>query len=64
MKSFILFLITLTAFNSFSQELTQTVRGTVKDKETLEPIIGAKMCISTIFQNHFTLKLWLLCRLN
>ncbi len=42
MKLFIVIIMTFVAFNAVSQSLTQTVRGTIKDKETLESIIGAK----------------------
>ena len=42
MKSIFIIIISLISFNVTSQSLTQTVRGTIKDQETLEPIIGAK----------------------
>ena len=42
----LLFVITLfIAGHSFSQNLTQTVRGSLKDKQTFEPLIGAKIII-------------------
>ncbi len=45
MKAFFL-LITLLNFTiGFSQNLTQTVRGTIRDKETYEPLIGVKVMI-------------------
>jgi len=42
MKYFFVIILTFIGFNVVSQSLRQTVRGTIKDKETLEPIIGAK----------------------
>lgn len=42
MKSLFITLIVFIGFNTYTQTLTQTVRGTITDQETLEPIIGAK----------------------
>lgn len=42
MKFFFSIIFTIITLGGISQTLTQTVRGTIKDKETLEPIIGAK----------------------
>lgn len=43
MRNLLLTFFAIISISSYSQDLTQTVRGTVKDKETLEPIIGAKI---------------------
>ena len=45
MKKLVLLLIILNVSFAFSQKLTQTVRGTVRDKETYEPLIGVKVVI-------------------
>jgi len=42
MKFFLGIILSFIGFNAISQALTQTVRGTIKDQETLESIIGAK----------------------
>lgn len=39
----LMFLLISKSFNLEAQDLSQTIRGTVKDKETLQPIIGAKI---------------------
>lgn len=44
MKS-IFFLLFITSFSAFSQNLNQTVRGTITDKQTLQPLIGAKVMV-------------------
>jgi hypothetical protein len=46
MKNIFTFLIFFLSLHGFGQDLVQTIRGTVKDKETLEPIIGAKIEIT------------------
>jgi len=43
MKAIVIIILTFISCNTYAQHLTQTVRGTIKDKETLEPIIGAKL---------------------
>ncbi len=45
MKYFIAFITLINLFNGFTQQLTQTVRGTIRDKETYEPLIGVKIVI-------------------
>jgi len=41
----LLTLFAVTSFSLFSQNLTQTIRGTVIDKQTLQPIIGARVVL-------------------
>ena len=43
MKTSFILICMMIGFFGLSQELTQTVRGTITDKETLQPIIGAKV---------------------
>lgn len=43
-----IFLLISKSFNVKPQDLTQTIRGTIKDKETLQPIIGAKIEVLNI----------------
>lgn len=45
MKNYISLLFLLTIFTTYSQEITQTIRGTVTDKETYQPLIGAKVVV-------------------
>lgn len=42
---FLVFLLFLATFSSFAQNLTQTIRGTVTDKETFEPLVGARVMV-------------------
>lgn len=42
----ITFLAFAISFSTFSQDLTQTIRGSLKDKQTFQPIIGAKVVIA------------------
>lgn len=44
MRSLLLLFLTLPGMIS-AQELTQTIRGTITDKETFEPLIGAKVVV-------------------
>ncbi|MEX1001563.1 MAG: TonB-dependent receptor [Crocinitomicaceae bacterium] len=46
MKWSIAFVFLLLLFQLRAQDLTQTVRGTLKDKQTFEPIIGAKIVVT------------------
>ena len=45
MKFNLLLVFTFITTLVFSQNLTQTIRGTVTDKQTLQPIIGAKVIV-------------------
>ena len=45
MKALLFVITLLIAGHTFSQNLTQTVRGSLKDKQTFEPLIGAKIII-------------------
>jgi hypothetical protein len=45
MKFNLLLVLTFITSLVFSQNLTQTIRGTVTDKQTLQPIIGAKVIV-------------------
>ena len=47
MKYPCLFLLLFLCFLSFSQQPTQTVRGSVFDNETKFPLIGAKVVVSS-----------------
>lgn len=40
-------LVVLISISSWSQDLTQTIRGTLVDKESFQPIIGAKVIVAT-----------------
>lgn len=42
---FLLTLLSITSFGLLAQNLTQTIRGTVIDKQTLQPIIGARVVL-------------------
>jgi hypothetical protein len=46
MKAIILFVSLFNFTIGFSQGLTQTIRGTIRDKETYEPLIGVKVFVS------------------
>jgi hypothetical protein len=41
----LLVLLFLSAFTTFAQDLSQTIRGTVIDKQTLQPLTGAKVVV-------------------
>ncbi len=45
MKTFIFTIALFISSGLYAQNLTQTVRGTLKDKQTFEPLIGAKIII-------------------
>ena len=42
---FLFTILFLSVFANFAQDLTQSIRGTVTDRETLEPLIGAKVMV-------------------
>ncbi len=45
LKKIFLFVLTLTCIQNYAQELTQTIRGTVVDKQTQSPLPGAIISI-------------------
>jgi len=45
MKSFLLTSFFLIAFSALAQNLTSTIRGTISDKQTLQPLFGAKVVV-------------------
>ena len=45
MKLRLILILLIASGHLFAQDLTQTVRGSLKDKQTYQPLIGAKIIV-------------------